>query len=64
MQQIESFSLFAGIIGLILLTAGLYKPWIMLWWRERQNRRQVIKLYGTIALISFVIYTTLRLVRT
>lgn len=60
----ESVLLFVGIMGLILLAGGLYKPWIMLWWMEKQSRRQVFNLYGTITLISFLIYTTLRLVKT
>ena len=58
--MVESFLLGAGIIGFICLLVGLYKPWIMLWWREKQNRRQVINLYGIIVLLSFFIYTTLR----
>ena len=62
--MIESFLLAAGTIGLIGLLVGLYRPWIMLWWREKQNRRQVINLYGIIVLLSFLIYTTLRFART
>ena len=60
----QSFLLAAGTIGLTCLLVGLYRPWIMLWWREKQNRRQVINLYGLIVLLSFLIYTTLRFART
>jgi hypothetical protein len=64
MEWIESFLLFIGTMGLIFLLIGLYKPWIMLWWREKQNRRQIINLYGAIALLSFLIYTAIRFART
>jgi len=60
MEWIESFLLFMGTMGLTFVLIGLYKPWIMLWWREKQNRRQIINLYGIIALLCFLIYTTIR----
>jgi hypothetical protein len=55
--------LVVGIMGVIRLLAGLYKPWIMLWWEAKQNRRKVITLYGGIVLLSFLLYTTLRFAR-
>jgi hypothetical protein len=64
MKWAETFLLVVGIIGMIFLVAGLYKPWIMLWWEAKQNRRKVITLYGSIVLLSFLIYTTLRFVQT
>ncbi len=35
---------------------GLFKPWMMLWWEDTQNRKKVIKLYGMAALTSFALY--------
>jgi hypothetical protein len=64
MKWLETFLLVVGIIGTIFLVAGLYKPWIMLWWEAKQNRRKVLTLYGSIVLVSFLIYSTLRLART
>ena len=60
----ESFFLLVATTGAIFLMVGLYKPWVTLWWREKQNRRQVINLYGAIALVSLLLYTSLRIART
>jgi hypothetical protein len=35
---------------------GLYKPWVMLWWEDIQNRKKEIKLYGGIAITSYALY--------
>ena len=44
-------------LDFLLLTVGLYKPWIVLWWMPRQNRKLVLKIYGTLgavlALLAF-----------
>jgi hypothetical protein len=40
----------------IFLLAGLYKPWIMLWWEDVQNRRKVIRLYGVIGISCYSVY--------
>jgi hypothetical protein len=47
--------LYISITSFAFLVIGLYKPWIMLWWEDIQNRRKVIKLYGSIAVITFVV---------
>jgi len=41
---------------MLLLVAGLYKPWIALWWQSTQNRRKVLHLYGSLLLLSAVGY--------
>jgi hypothetical protein len=41
---------------------GLIKPWIMLWWEDTQNRKKVIKLYGTLGLLFLVAYYLLGLI--
>lgn len=47
------------LVSIAILFLGLYKPWIVLWWEDVQNRRKVIKVYGTIILISFAVYVLL-----
>jgi hypothetical protein len=59
---VHSFFLWLGGGAFGCLLAGLYKPWIMLWWQDKQNRRKVITLYGSISLISYVIYLVLRII--
>ena len=43
------------IFDFLLLMAGLYKPWIVLWWMPMQNRKRVIQLYGTIGTVLAVL---------
>jgi len=38
------------------MVIGLFKPWAMLWWEGVQNRRKVIKLYGSVAILSYLVY--------
>jgi hypothetical protein len=56
MEFIQQLFLYLGFTALIFLLMGLYKPWIMLWWEDIQNRRKVIKVYGSVAALSFIIY--------
>jgi hypothetical protein len=56
MEFIRKLLLYISITALLFLIFGLFKPWIMLWWEDIQNRRKVIRLYGTIALISYGLY--------
>jgi hypothetical protein len=44
------------------MTIGLFKPWMMLWWEDVQNRRKILKVYGISAAIFFVIYIGLGLI--
>jgi hypothetical protein len=53
--------LLIGLASLASLLAGLYKPWIVLWWEDVQNRKKVIAVYGTILLITAVVYWSLEL---
>ena len=39
---------------------GLIKPWMMLWWEDVQNRRKVIKLYGTSGVFFLIVYVILQ----
>jgi len=44
-----------SILSFIMLVAGLYKPWMVLWWEDRQYRLKVIKLYGITGIVSWLI---------
>lgn len=56
--------LFLGISMLAgaMMLVGLYKPWVMLWWEDVQNRRKVIRLYGSIAIMSYIAYRLMQLI--
>jgi hypothetical protein len=56
MEFIQQLFLYLGFTAVTFLAIGLYKPWIMLWWEDIQNRRKVIKVYGLVALMSFALY--------
>jgi hypothetical protein len=56
MEFIQQLFLYLSFTAVIFLLIGLYKPWVMLWWEDVQNRRKVIKVYGLAALISFAFY--------
>lgn len=44
-----------SILSFIMLVAGLYKPWMVLWWEDRQYRLKVIKLYGITGIVCWLI---------
>lgn len=60
MQLFADISLAATFLSLFFLLIGLFKPWIMLWWEDRQNRKKVIKVYGFAAILFYVIYQVLK----
>jgi hypothetical protein len=59
MNELDLFFLFLTITTFGLLVAGLYKPWVVLWWEDVQNRRKVFKVYGTMTLLAFVTWVVL-----
>jgi hypothetical protein len=59
MKEIDLFFLFLFITSLGLMVSGLYKPWVVLWWEDVQNRRKVFKVYGTATLLSLITYLVL-----
>lgn len=40
---------------LLILIIGIYKPWVALWWMEKQNRKLVLVYYGTSLIILILI---------
>ena len=61
MNLVQLFFLLLTTASLIFLGIGLYKPWTMLWWEDVQNRRKVIKVYGSVAILCYSTYWALRL---
>lgn len=47
---------FASITSILLLVLGLYKPWVVLWWEDTQNRKKVVLLYGSVALTLWILH--------
>lgn len=56
MEFLQRFFLYLTLLALLGLFIGLIKPWIMLWWEHSQNRKKVLRLYGTAVLISYALY--------
>ena len=64
MDFVQRFFLYLTVTALLGVMVGLFKPWIMLWWEDVQNRKKVIKVYGTAAIISYALYWALDLIQT
>jgi hypothetical protein len=56
MDFIQRLLLYLTVAALLCLVIGLFRPWVMLWWEDTQNRKKVIKLYGTAAVVSYALY--------
>ncbi|HRG09612.1 MAG TPA: hypothetical protein PLJ08_13645 [Cyclobacteriaceae bacterium] len=56
MYHFRLLLLLIALTSFLFLVIGLFKPWLMLWWEDVQNRKKVIKLYGTTALLFLVLY--------
>jgi len=61
MELVQLFFLLLAIACLFFLVIGLFKPWAMLWWEDVQNRRKVIKVYGTAGLVCYATYWVLKI---
>jgi hypothetical protein len=59
MDNVRLFFLLMSLASLMFMVAGLFKPWLLLWWEDVQNRRKVIKVYGSAALLSYTVYLIL-----
>ena len=61
MEFVQRFLLYLSIAALVCLIIGLFKPWVMLWWEDKQNRKKVIMIYGTAAFVAYALYLILLL---
>jgi hypothetical protein len=62
MDKIRLLCLLVSAAAVLFLLIGLIKPWMMLWWEDVQNRRKVIKIYGSVAVVFCVIYLVLKFI--
>jgi hypothetical protein len=56
MEFLKLLLRFTAITSILLLVLGLYKPWVVLWWEDTQNRKKVVLLYGSVALTLWVLH--------
>jgi hypothetical protein len=47
---------FICILSSFLLTIGLIRPFIVIWWTNNKTRTNVLAVYGSIALISSILF--------
>lgn len=62
MELTKQVFLYLSLAAVGCMGIGLFRPWVMLWWEDIQNRKKVIQLYGTVALVTFAIHTILSLI--
>jgi hypothetical protein len=62
MEFLQQLFLYVSFTALVFLLIGLYKPWVMLWWEDVQNRRKVIKVYGAVSVVCLVMYFAMNLI--
>lgn len=59
MKLLINLFLVLAVMSFVFLVIGLFKPWVMLWWEDTQNRKKVIKLYGISGILFYAIYRLL-----
>jgi cytochrome c oxidase assembly factor CtaG len=47
---------FIFILSALLLTAGIIRPMIVVWWTEHKTRAKVLTVYGSMALIFGILF--------
>lgn len=60
MYYVRLLILLLSLTSFLFMVLGLIKPWMMLWWEDIQNRKKVIKLYGTSGLFFLIVYVILQ----
>lgn len=61
MEQVKLFILLVLAAALLFMLLGLYRPRLVLWWEDVQNRRKILRVYGSVAAVAFLIYLLLHL---
>ncbi|MFY8036456.1 MAG: hypothetical protein ACOVMQ_04760 [Cyclobacteriaceae bacterium] len=56
MENLRLMFLLLSISSALFLAIGLFKPWVMLWWEDVQNRKKIILVYGSISLFFLLAY--------
>ena len=62
MYYVRLLFLLISLNSFLFMVMGLIKPWMMLWWEDVQNRKKVIKLYGTSGVFFLIVYVILQYV--
>lgn len=62
MYHIRLLILLVSLTSFLFMIIGMIKPWMMLWWEDIQNRKKVIKLYGTTGVLFLLVYWILKLI--
>jgi len=62
MYHIRLLILLVSLTSFLFMIIGMIKPWMMLWWEDIQNRKKVIKLYGTTGVLFLLVYWILNLI--
>ena len=60
MDNVELLILLLSGACFFFMIIGLFKPWIMLWWEDVQNRKKIIQIYGSLSVLFFVTYWVLK----
>lgn len=61
MEEVRLLFLLLSVFSFSSLLLGLYKPWVVLWWEDVQNRKKVIQLYGSVAAVCYLIALLMQL---
>lgn len=64
MEFVQRLFLYLSVLALAGFLVGMFRPWIMLWWEDVQNRKKVLKVYGTVAALSYALYWAVHLIKT
>ncbi|MCG8388326.1 MAG: hypothetical protein MJA30_22445 [Cytophagales bacterium] len=59
MELLSDLTAAVAVLSFLFMAIGLYRPWIMLWWEDTQNRRKIIKVYGASALLFSLFHMVL-----
>jgi hypothetical protein len=60
MYNVELLILLLSGACFLFMVIGLFKPWIMLWWEDVQNRKKIIQVYGSLAVLFLAVYWLLK----
>lgn len=60
MAYVRLLFYYLTLLSLLFIAIGLWRPWAMLWWEDVSNRRKVITVYGSVAVLFYAIYWALK----
>jgi len=56
MDLLKALLLTVALVSVGFVMVGFYRPFWVVWWENVQNRKKVLKVYGTAALIFYAGY--------